>query len=236
MRTWLLAPFLVIALPAFGQQLSSREIQDYSLEARTFLEALLKASADFQFPLGVEWLKTTDTLKPVRFDAGRATAQDVIQAVVSMHAGYEWLVEDGVVHVFNTTLKSDPRNPLNAKLAGFGFSECQPMIARMAAVYLELNVRAVVAPKIGGGFGVSIGSGANEPKIQFPCSGVSARTVLDKIVAGSAEHVWFATFPDKEAPGPAGFLEEVPILIPGSDQPFWVLRRWGQPPPETLVR
>src|ERR1035441_4742243 len=43
------------------------EVQSYSLEANTFIDALLKLSARFQFPLGVEWVKSADTLKPFRF-------------------------------------------------------------------------------------------------------------------------------------------------------------------------
>ncbi|MGB7762685.1 MAG: hypothetical protein WBL61_22820 [Bryobacteraceae bacterium] len=229
---------LLIAVSTSGQQLPSREVQDYSLEAPTFLEALLKASADFQFPLGVEWVKSADTLKPVQLSRSSVTAEEVIQAVVSMHAGYEWRLEDGVVHVFNTALMGAARNPLNAKLQFFGFTDCNPMIARMAEVYLEYNVRAVVAPKIGGGFGFSIGSGLGEPKIQFRCTDLSARYVLNKIVALSIQHVWIATFPAKTVLTPTGFLEEVPILGANwdRDEPFWVLRRWGDPPPEKLVR
>ena len=236
MKTSFATAFLLVAVSALGQPLSPRSVQDYSLEAGTLLEALLKASAEFQFPLGVEWVKSADTLKPVQFSWSHATAADVIQAVVSAHTGYEWRLEDGVVHVFNTPLMGDTRNPLNAKLGFFGFTDCQPMIARMAEVYLEYNVRAVVAPKLGGGFGFSIGSSTDEPKIQFRCSDLSTRYVLNRIVALSIEHVWIATFPEKTTLTPTGFLEEVPILIPGSDQPFWVLRRWGGPPPEKLVR
>jgi hypothetical protein len=228
---------LLIAVSASGQQLFSREVQDYSLEAPTFLEALLKASADFQFPLGVEWVKSAGTLKPVQLSRSSVTAEEVIQAVVSMHAGYEWRLEDGVVHVFNTALMGAARNPLNAKLQFFGFTDCQPMIRRIAEVYLEMNVRGAVAPKVGGGWGFSIAGSIDEPKIQFRCTDLSARYVLNRIVALSIQHAWIATFPEKAALTPTGFLEEVPILAGSdSDQPFWVLRRWGDPPPEKLVR
>ena len=44
---------------------STDEVQNYSLEANSFIEALLKLSARFQFPLGVEWVKSADTLSKV---------------------------------------------------------------------------------------------------------------------------------------------------------------------------
>jgi hypothetical protein len=42
------------------------EVQNYALEADSFIEALLKISAQFHLPMGVEWVKTADTLKPIQ--------------------------------------------------------------------------------------------------------------------------------------------------------------------------
>jgi len=39
--------------------------------------------------------------------------------VVSLHAGYEWRMEDGVVHVFQGDLVKDRRNPLNITIDSF---------------------------------------------------------------------------------------------------------------------
>ena len=47
------------------------------------------------------------------------TVKDIIQAVVSTHAGYEWRTEDGVVHVFQRDLVNDDRNPLNIIIKSF---------------------------------------------------------------------------------------------------------------------
>jgi hypothetical protein len=44
---------------------NAREVQDYSLQADNLIDALLKISAHFQIPMGVEWVKSADTLKPV---------------------------------------------------------------------------------------------------------------------------------------------------------------------------
>ena len=68
------ATLLVIVASAWAQQSpvqtpdpATDEVQNFSLEANSFIDALLKISAQFQFPLGVEWVKTADTLRPVRF-------------------------------------------------------------------------------------------------------------------------------------------------------------------------
>src|ERR1017187_5359902 len=65
------------------------EVQSYSLEANCFIDAVLKLSARFQFPLGVQWVKSADMLKPVRFSQTHTTVADVIQSVVSTHRSEE---------------------------------------------------------------------------------------------------------------------------------------------------
>jgi hypothetical protein len=93
---------------------------DVSLQANNFLDALLKISAEFKFPLAVEWVKSAETLRPVRFFRKRASAADVIQAVVADQPGYDWRTEDGVMHVFHRDLVKDSRNPLNITVKEFG--------------------------------------------------------------------------------------------------------------------
>ena len=48
------------------------------------------------------------------------TVADIVQAVVSMCAGYDWRLEDGVVHIFQRDLVDDSRNPLNITIMSFG--------------------------------------------------------------------------------------------------------------------
>jgi hypothetical protein len=48
-----------------------------------------------------------------------ANVTDIIEAVVSTQAGYDWRMEDGVVHVFQRDLAADSRNPLNVTIKSF---------------------------------------------------------------------------------------------------------------------
>ena len=96
------------------------DLQNVSLEANTFIDALLKISTQFRFPLALEWVKSAETLRPVRFFRKRASAADVIQAVVADQPGYDWRTEDGVMHVFHRDLVKDSRNPLNITVKEFG--------------------------------------------------------------------------------------------------------------------
>jgi hypothetical protein len=64
-------------------------------------------------------MKTANTLRPVQFSRSRTTVADLIESVVSMHAGYEWRIEDDVVRVFQRDLAKDGRNPLNITISSF---------------------------------------------------------------------------------------------------------------------
>jgi hypothetical protein len=68
----------------------NKKVSGYSLQTDTFIDALLKIATRFELPLAVEWVKTVDTLQPVRLSQGETTAAAVLDAVVSSHQGYAW--------------------------------------------------------------------------------------------------------------------------------------------------
>jgi hypothetical protein len=220
------------------------EVQNYSLGADSFIEALLKIAAQFQFPLGVELTKTADTLKPIRFSRSRATVADIIESVVSMQ-GYEWRTEDGVVHVFQRDLVKDNRNPLNITISafdqwetvGFADNELSQRVSHVAR-HPETSGDIIV---------VSVLFNPGEPVYSFAAQNAPARSILNKIVtAGLAssvpgpQQVWIATFPESPVLSRTGYLETLPVwnpdAVPVQEQPFWVLLPWGHPPPEKMVR
>ena len=192
-------------------------IDNYSLQATSFIDALLRIAGTFQFRLGVEWTQREDTLKPVHISE---TSQ----------------MENGAIHVFVTILRKDARNPLNTGLPTHGFPDCHPMTAREAKVYLENGLRSVVEPKRSVGWGASIGSHPDDLRLQLPCRDVPVFYILNWIITGSNQHIWVATFPEKIAFTTAGFLEATPMYLPGTDEPFWTLLKWGEPPFENMTK
>ena len=242
------ATLLLFAVSATAQQSSSSEVKNYSLEANSFVDAMLKISAQFQFPLGVEWVKTADTLRPVRFSRTNTTVKDLIQAVVSMHAGYEWRTEGGVVHVFQRDLVNDDRNPLNIIIKSFDEFDEQGETVGWAATSCFAKPRDVVrTPELSGfGLAASVLGYPGEPVFHFAAQNVPARKILDQIVTSSIrtipvkmQRIWIATFPEKPVFSRT-FLEVIPMndpkFVPDQDQPFWILRSWGEPPLENVVR
>lgn len=213
-------------------------VDEYSLHADSFIEALLAVSEHFQLPMGVEWVKTAGMLKPVSFSRTHTTAAEVLQQVVSTYVGYDWRMDDGIVHVFNSALNSDPHNPLNIKVAHLGpagiWGSCRPLIVQGAEVWLRIGIGQVVEP--GRGWGVSIGSGGNEPVLELPCKDVPVRYVLSRLVTATPRPIWVATFPEKSTLSPGSFFEELPPHGPDTTRTYWVMLPWGATPPGWMVR
>jgi hypothetical protein len=243
------AILLLIVASASAQQSSSGEVQSYSLEANNFIDALLKISAQFQFPLGVEWVKTADTLKPVRFSRSHTTVKDIIQTVVSMHAGYDWRTENGVIHVFQRDLVNDDRNPLNIVIKSFDEFDEQAETVEWANNNLDQMVSHVVRHTELHGISGSVLGYPGEPVFHFAAQNAPVRNILNQIVTSGTRtllptpkmnRIWIATFPKTPAFSPTNFLEVVPMLnqnvVSAQDQPFWMLRSWGDPPLENMVR
>jgi hypothetical protein len=239
------AALLLTAASAWAQQAlqtpnPATDVENYSVEAKSFIDALLQISARFQLPFGVEWVKSADTLRPVQFSRTRTTVTDIIQAVVSTHAGYDWRIEDGVVRVFNRTLMEDPRNPLNVTIKSF---DEEPETVGMANTHLLMKVDHIVRHP-DSGYGGSVPGSFGEPTFRFAAENVPVRTVLNEIVGAGLstaalrmQRVWVATFPDTPTFTRIGFLEVVPDPKVASDQsqPIWNLLPWGDPPLENMA-
>lgn len=235
--------FCGLSIPSWPQTpvRLSMLVDDYSLQANSFIDALLKLSLRFLVPMGVEWVKSADTLKPVQFTRTHTTAADVIRVVVSTHAGYAWRMEDGVVHVFQRDLVKDRRNPLNITI---DFDE-EPETVTLANNDLFQMVSHVArTPELPGIAYNRFGS-AVEPVFSFAARSGPARSILSKIVTAglsaampSMKRVWVATFPENPVYSRTGFLEVVPMLDPKfvSSQPFWILLSYGEPPPEKMEK
>jgi hypothetical protein len=245
------ASLLLIAASASAQQPpvvasdpATVEVRDFSLHATSFPDALLKVAARFQLPLGVEWVRSADTLKAVQIARSNTTAADIIQAVVLMYHGYDWRLEDGVVHVFQRDLVNDTRNPLNITITEF---DQQSETVAWANNNLFQRVTHVVRhPELFGIAGEVLGY-PGEPVFNFAAQNIPARSILNKMVmAGQSnpvphmKRIWVATFPEKPVLSRTGYLEAVPMwnprFVPDDSQPFWVLMAWGDPGLDNMVR
>jgi hypothetical protein len=249
-----LAALIAASASAQRQPLSNpSEIQDYSLQAGNIIDALLKISAHFQIPMGLEWVKSADTLKPVQIFRGYTTVKDIVDAVVFNYAGYECRMGDGVVHVFRRDLVSDTRNPLNVTIDSFDVKNT----VTWANVVLFNKLKHVVRTPDSQGVAGSVGSSSDDPVFNFAAQNVPARSILNKIVTAGlnapampattaeasvprAKRFWIATFPQTTTFTRTGYLEVAPMQDPrfvaDEGQSFWTLLAWAESPPDRMVR
>jgi hypothetical protein len=245
------ATMLLIVASACAQQpplqspnALTNSVQDYSLEANSFIDALLKVAARFQFPLGVEWVKSADALKPIRISWTQTTVADIVQEVVSTQARYDWRIEHGVVHVFQRNLVEDPRNPLNITIKAL---DDHPQTVGFANAVLSQMVSNVALRTEAGGISLSVLGYPGEPTFHSAADNAPARAMLNHLVrcgfgtnpppAPGMMRIWIATFPEPQELSRTGFLEVVPMLA-GSNgaEPFWILEPWGHPPQPNMIR
>jgi hypothetical protein len=111
---------LVLLVSTAAVQVSAQDltperkpISSYSLDASSFIDALIKVASQFELPLAVEWIKSPN---PIRLSRSNTNASEVLEAVVSVQGDYVWQLENGIVHVFQKTMIDDPRNPLNVRI------------------------------------------------------------------------------------------------------------------------
>jgi len=206
------------------------KVSGYSLQAETFIDALLNIAARFELPLAVEWIKSADTLQPVRLSQPETTAAAILDAVVSSHQGYEWQLENGIVHVFPRTLVTDSRNPLNVRISGFPKGR---ITVAGADAFLFNSVTEIVRASLGKV--ESLPGGGIEPEFTFDVGNdTPVREILNKIILASKSKIWVATFPSQRTLTLKGYYEVTPMIDPryvhAEDQPFWIFLRWGDVP------
>jgi hypothetical protein len=190
--------------------------------------------------LGVEWVKTPDTLQPVQLSRVHTTLAEVIRTVVSIPAGYDWRDENGVVHVFQRELLDDRKNPLNVMIESF---DTRPVTTAWASASLDQLVSHAVRHPDLYGISLSVLSSPEEPVFVFSADHIPARTILNQMVrlepkSPNMKQVWITTFPAAPEYSRTGYREVVPMLNPKfvPEQPFWILLRWGDLPLENMVK
>ena len=223
----------ILTAPVQAQDLTpaSERVQAYSLQANSFIDALLKIATRFQLPLAVEWVKSADTLRPVRLNLREPSATAMLDAIVSAHGDYGWQFENGVVHVFQKAIVNDSRNPLNVVIERFPNDS---WTVNFADTYLFHTVREVVSPTGQTGIVFSVLGSPGEPQFQFGAENAPVREILNKIITASKMKIWIATFPNNSSLTVKGFWEGTPMYDPKyvalEDQPFWIFLRWGDIP------
>ena len=220
-------------------QLGTR-VNNYRLSSDSFIQALTSIAAEFQIPMGIEWVKTAQSMRKVDFYFRKATIQDVLRSVVRSQPGYDLKVENGTVHIFPKRFRQDRRSFLNLPVEKF---EGQDEYVAFASIRLRQQLQAIVAPRQprqpGSGWAGSWATGLGDRKVTFRFEGVTVRDVLDGLSALADFKVWLVTYPEGDRVTPAGFYRVISIsndAVTDEGQPVWDLLLWGYDPVSKELR
>ncbi|MGH9682813.1 MAG: hypothetical protein ACRD4S_04280 [Candidatus Acidiferrales bacterium] len=218
-------------------------VEDYTLVADTFLQALARVAAEFQVPMGVEWSGSPATLQRVSLSWDHADVQQVIETIVKNQPGYGLSVDDGTVHVFPKWTASNQRDFTKLRIHKF---EVSNMVVEMANHRLRDLVKLTVsprppAPRSADRKGEMYSQAANvgDPDVAIKLEDVDVRTVLDNLAQASDRKIWVVTFVGESDVTSTGFWRTLTLWnnkpIPDNEQPVWDMFRWGEAVPSTAL-
>ncbi len=205
-------------------------IPAYDLGPIGFLGALMQVSKDFEVPMGIVWVNSAATRKPLRLSCKDKTVQEILSAVVQTQPGYRVAPDDGIVHVFPEGLIPQKEDLLTIKVENF---ETDNTILELALFKLHMLVNP-----IRGSFQLSV-AGPGDSKVSLELKDVTVQNILDALAVASNRKIWIVTYSLGAGKTPRGFRRTSSLFtdleVPDNQQPIWYFHRWGDPlPPAAL--
>lgn len=212
----------------------NRTVQNYSLNANNFLDALTRMAADFKLPMGIEWVATSEAKTEFSHLWESATVEEIIEQIVKTQPNYEVQIWNGVLHILSPKLIPERQNFLKLRIGHFQVHQ-QPFEWVSAQLHDYAN-DIIFKPK---GHAGSIASMPDEPRLDLDLTDTSVEEVLDKIVLASTRKIWIVVFSDDPATTETGFRRSLSLWldspIPDGQQPVWNLFRWGDSLPTAIL-
>jgi hypothetical protein len=221
--------------PDLRTQLGNR-VAEYRLSASSLADAVISVSKEFQVPVGLEWVRDKETQRSIVKRWEGKTIGEILESIIEEYPGYNFDIQNGVVHVFRRDLLNDKSNFLNLAVpAFFGTREEFAGLTNMA---LKATVQNIVSPRelpAGAGEAGEYATGINERRIKLDLEGQTIRVALEKMAAASEHNIWVVTFSESLALTPTGFrrVETLchPNTFPDTEQPMWDFLAWSEPTP-----
>jgi hypothetical protein len=195
---------LLVAAQAFGwQERLADPVSRYFLNAPDLSIAIDRVAAAFGFPVGIEWIRTPETVRPVSLSWKQTTVGAILADVVKAYPGY--LLETGgaVVRVRHQALDGDAGDVLNYRLDNFYLSD---QTISMASAELSDQL----GPIMRGDQPVyvhSIIESGNDPKFTILRKHTLVRDILDDLLLYSGRVAWVVSYPAELNRTSTGFLK-----------------------------
>src|SRR5712692_74379 len=221
---------------AIQAKLQSR-VSTYSLRSEDFAHALITFADHFELPMGIEWVRSPETLRNVNLSWRDLTVSQMLQAIVNSQPGYKVETSGGIIHVFPEATHSSRQNFLNLKISSF---KLRNQVVEVASHRLRDLVRPQVSPaepksQASRGFAYSQATNLDDPRFSVSLEDANVRQVLDKLITASDRKIWIVTFFPEGRSTSVAYLRTTTLwtnaMVPDSEQPVWDLLRWSDPIP-----
>jgi hypothetical protein len=205
-------------------------VPSYSLTAGSLVEALHKLATDFHLPMGVEWVRDADSLKPVTMSWSGARVPDLIARVVAEYPQYKVSTGESIVHVYHADVRNSFTDALSVRLGPIEIED--EALAAASGFRVRPRVRRALAPAppVWGGEAASIASGpGGDRRVNIKASNPTLREVLDVLTVSAGEVMWVVTYPPR-GPYEGRWMPTVTIggqPVSQEHQPLWMFVPWG---------
>jgi hypothetical protein len=111
-----------IAVPPHPDELHAKlisRVDNYELDAGSFVEALDRVAKEFQIPMGIEWIMTPAAETRVSMSWKDVSVLEIIESIIKTQTGYAVSFTNGAVQVSCSSLIRQSQNPGFVKINTF---------------------------------------------------------------------------------------------------------------------
>jgi hypothetical protein len=142
----MLTPFCAISVDEKSDDLRlalQRPLLAYTISGDSFVQVLTRVASQFRIPMGIEWVKSPESLKPLSFTWHEATVEQVLSRIVSSQPGYSYDIENAVFHVLPPDALHDDLSFLNLRIKSFAVDN---EFVEFAGFRLKAILRRILYP------------------------------------------------------------------------------------------
>lgn len=222
---------LIVEGLTYGQSLGQKLLQKATFVPRSTsaLGQLMEVARYYQIKMGIEWAEQPNTEVSALSREGQTTVQRLIDGILRGIPGYRAKIENGVLHISNPSLETDPRNFLNLRIPEFSVSNASVFDAK-ATLRLKIDMSLHAERYVSGwngGYGSPRGHVFDTRNVTFSGRNLTVRQILNKIVVANGNALWlarlvpskmmqndpfFATYPDEAGESPGFHWQFVPLV------------------------
>jgi hypothetical protein len=215
------------------------QVSEYRLNETDFAHALAATASKFNLPIGIEWVRSPETLRKVNRSWKNASVEQILTSIVDSQPGYGLDMDDGIVHVYLKKMSLEKKDFLNLKVDRFELSH---EVVETGNRKLHEVVKSKITPvqaqsQRPAGMGYSQATNIGDPEFNLSVEDASVRQIIDKLALSSDRKIWIVTYTEDGVDPGTGYRRTTTLWnnskIPDSEQPIWDMFRWSDRIPQT---